>query len=323
MSTAARAASPETERPETERPETERYEAALEQLLEQVRENDHILAAILCGSLSHDVVWRKSDIDLVLICDDDRKTRSHGVALVVDDINIHTSVTPRDDFKKSVETTGRNTFGHSVFAKARLLYTRDPSIERLFEEILEVGRRDMQFQLLRSGTFVLGPLYKAQKWLEAKGDLDYSALWILYCANHLAEIEVGMRGEIIGREVLAQAMAHNPEFFSIVSSGLLNRKKTRKSVKAALDVIDQYLRAKTELLYQPILDYLADAGDVRSVTEIEHHFDRHHNIPSVLLALEWLSDIGVVDKASTPVKLTTRSQLEVDELAFFYSPDEE
>ena len=255
MSTAARAASPETERPETER-----YEAALEQLLEQVRENDHILAAILCGSLSHDVVWRKSDIDLVLICDDDRKTRSHGVALVVDDINIHTSVTPRDDFKKSVETTGRNTFGHSVFAKARLLYTRDPSIERLFEEILEVGRRDMQFQLLRSGTFVLGPLYKAQKWLEAKGDLD---------------------------------------------------------------VIDQYLRAKTELLYQPILDYLADAGDVRSVTEIEHHFDRHHNIPSVLLALEWLSDIGVVDKASTPVKLTTRSQLEVDELAFFYSPDEE
>ena len=318
MSTAARAASPETERPETER-----YEAALEQLLEQVRENDHILAAILCGSLSHDVVWRKSDIDLVLICDDDRKTRSHGVALVVDDINIHTSVTPRDDFKKSVETTGRNTFGHSVFAKARLLYTRDPSIERLFEEILEVGRRDMQFQLLRSGTFVLGPLYKAQKWLEAKGDLDYSALWILYCANHLAEIEVGMRGEIIGREVLAQAMAHNPEFFSIVSSGLLNRKKTRKSVKAALDVIDQYLRAKTELLYQPILDYLADAGDVRSVTEIEHHFDRHHNIPSVLLALEWLSDIGVVDKASTPVKLTTRSQLEVDELAFFYSPDEE
>lgn len=318
MSTAARAASPETERPETER-----YEAALEQLLEQVRENDHILAAILCGSLSHDVVWRKSDIDLVLICDDDRKTRSHGVALVVDDINIHTSVTPRDDFKKSVETTGRNTFGHSVFAKARLLYTRDPSIERLFEEILEVGRRDMQFQLLRSGTFVLGPLYKAQKWLEAKGDLDYSALWILYCANHLAEIEVGMRGEIIGREVLAQAMAHNPEFFSIVYSGLLNRKKTRKSVKAALDVIDQYLRAKTELLYQPILDYLADAGDVRSVTEIEHHFDRHHNIPSVLLALEWLSDIGVVDKASTPVKLTTRSQLEVDELAFFYSPDEE
>jgi len=318
VSTAARAASPETERPETER-----YEAALEQLLEQVRENDHILAAILCGSLSHDVVWRKSDIDLVLICDDDRKTRSHGVALVVDDINIHTSVTPRDDFKKSVETTGRNTFGHSVFAKARLLYTRDPSIERLFEEILEVGRRDMQFQLLRSGTFVLGPLYKAQKWLEAKGDLDYSALWILYCANHLAEIEVGMRGEIIGREVLAQAMAHNPEFFSIVYSGLLNRKKTRKSVKAALDVIDQYLRAKTELLYQPILDYLADAGDVRSVTEIEHHFDRHHNIPSVLLALEWLSDIGVVDKASTPVKLTTRSQLEVDELAFFYSPDEE
>ena len=156
-----------------------------------------------------------------------------------------------------------------------------------------------------------------------KDDLEYSALWILYCANNLAEIEVGMRGEIIGREVLSQAIVHNPEFFDIIYSDLLNRKKTRKAVKAALDGIDEYLRTKTTLLYQPILDYLAEAADVRSVTEIEHYFNRNHNIPSVLLALEWLSDIGVIDKASTPVKLTTRSQLEVEELAFFYTPDEE
>ena len=72
-----------------------------------------------------------------------------------------------------------------------------------------------------------------------------------------------------------------------------------------------------------LLRALGVVARVHHAPIIEHHFDRHHNIPSVLLALEWLSDIGVVDKASTPVKLTTRSQLEVDELAFFYSPDEE
>ena len=37
----------------------------------------------------------------------------------------------------------------------------------------------------------------------------------------------------------------------------------------------------------------------------------------IIIACEWLSDIGVIEKASTPVKLTTRSQIDVEELAFF------
>ena len=38
-----------------------------------MREDRSILAAILCGSLSHDTVWARSDIDLVLVTVDDRK----------------------------------------------------------------------------------------------------------------------------------------------------------------------------------------------------------------------------------------------------------
>ena len=34
-----------------------------------------ILAAILCGSLSHDIVWEKSDIDLTLVTIDDKKVK--------------------------------------------------------------------------------------------------------------------------------------------------------------------------------------------------------------------------------------------------------
>ena len=92
----------------------QRFEAALDQLIEQVQQDRHILAAILCGSLSHDEVYDKSDIDLVLICTDDKKTKGHGVSLVVDDINIHTSVTPRDSFKKSIEGASTNSFSHST-----------------------------------------------------------------------------------------------------------------------------------------------------------------------------------------------------------------
>lgn len=38
----------------------ERFQAALDQLIEQVQQDRHILAAVLCGSLSHDDVYDKS-----------------------------------------------------------------------------------------------------------------------------------------------------------------------------------------------------------------------------------------------------------------------
>ncbi|HEY2013161.1 MAG TPA: hypothetical protein VGH38_06635, partial [Bryobacteraceae bacterium] len=53
-----------------------KFSEALDALIEQVKEDRSIMAALLCGSLSHDTVWAKSDIDLVLITIDDKKVES-------------------------------------------------------------------------------------------------------------------------------------------------------------------------------------------------------------------------------------------------------
>jgi predicted nucleotidyltransferase len=297
----------------------ERLETALEKLINEVKQDRHILAGILCGSLAHDEVWDKSDIDLVLICSDDNKTKSHGVALVEDDINIHTQVQQRGEFRRRVESSARNSFGHSLFAKSRLLFSHDPSIDRLFSELHNIGARDTQAQLLRAGNKALASLYKAQKWYQVKKDLELSALWILYTAEPLAAIEVGSHGEIVGREVIPHARRLNPGFFDLIYTQLLNRKKTAKAIGTALTAIDEYLDGKREMLFQPILDYLTECGEPRSVTEISHYFTRNFDLSDVVVACEWLSDIEVIDKLSMPVKLTTLSQLEVEELAFFYT----
>ena len=48
-----------------------------------------ILAAVLCGSLSHDTVWAKSDIDLVLVTIDDKKLEKASLSLYADGANVH------------------------------------------------------------------------------------------------------------------------------------------------------------------------------------------------------------------------------------------
>ena len=57
------------------------FAAALASLIEEVKRDRSILAAVLCGSLSHDTVWSKSDIDLVLVTVDDRLVPAGGKAL--------------------------------------------------------------------------------------------------------------------------------------------------------------------------------------------------------------------------------------------------
>lgn len=285
--------------------------------MEGIRADRSVVAAILCGSLAHDTVWAKSDIDLVLVTIDDRKVETSDLALYADGVNVHAILVPRAEFRRMVEGSVRNSFTHSLLAKGRLLYTHDPTIAALCESLAGIGARDRQVQLLRAACGALPPIDKARKWLVTRGDLDYAALWILYAATPLAQIEVIGAGQLVDREVIPQALRLNPAFFETIYTGLLNTKKTEDRVRAALDAVDAYIAARADEAFAPVLDYLEEAGEARSCREIDHHFTRNFDARSVTIACEYLADRGVIGKASTTVRLTKRSNADVQELAFF------
>jgi hypothetical protein len=302
--------------------QNQRFNAALDGLIERVKQDRSILAAILCGSLSHDTVWSKSDIDLVLVTIDDKKADKDGLCLYADGINVHAILMPRAGFRKTAEGSLRNSFIHSLFAKGRLLYTHDESITALCGTLQLLGERDTKHQLLAAANHALGSLYKAHKWLITRDDLDYTALWILYTAVGLAKIEVLEAGMLADREVLPQALKLNPLFFKVIYTDLLNMKKTRSAVKAALAAIDEYLLQRAATIFAPIIEHLKEVAEARSATEIENHFQRNFGIEGITSACEYLADQGLIGKASLPVRLTSRSNIDVNELAFFCGTNE-
>jgi len=298
-----------------------RYADALDVLVGQVRNDRSVLAAILCGSLSHDTVWRKSDIDLVLITIDDKRVPASEIALSADGINVHAILMPRAEFRKTVEGSLRNSFAHSLLAKGRLLYTHDPTIADLCDTLQTLGSRDTAVRLLQTGSAALFYLDKARKWLVTRDDLNYSALWILNAATPLAQIEVLLAGQLLGREVIPQAAALNPEFFEVVYRNLLNQSKTRPRVQAALDAADAYLAVHTPRLFTPVVEYLREAGEARSCQEIEDHFKKNTGFDGAITSCEYLADRGLIGKASIAARLTRRSTVDVQELAFFFTAD--
>ena len=296
----------------------QRFTVALDALVEQIQKDRSILAAILCGSLSHDVVWEKSDIDLMLVTIDDKKVESSDLPLYADGVNVHVNLIPRGEFRRVIEGSFDNSFVRALLAKARLLYTHDETIGDLCVQAQKVGARDTQLQLLRAATHALPSIYKAHKWFITRGDLDYTALWILYAATGLAQIEVVSHRLIADREVIPQAMKLNPDFFKTIYTELLNTRKTRKTVQDALEAIDRYIADRAPALFALIIEHLREVGEARSSREIDDYFSRHMNVSHVTTACEYLADQQMIGKASLPVRLTKKSTVEVQELAFFY-----
>ena len=119
--------------------------------------------------------------------------------------------------------------------------------------------------------------------------------------------------------MLPQALALNPDFFKTVYTDLLNTKKTKKNVEAALAAVDAYVAERATSLFSLVFDYLQEAGDIRSSSEIEAHFTRNYDIAGVVTACEYLAHRGLIGKAATSIRLTKRSTSDVQELAFFYT----
>gem|GEM_PF-5935804 len=56
-----------------------RFAKALDTLVERIKQDRSVLAAVLCGSLSYDTVWDRSNIDLALVTIDDKRWINRGL----------------------------------------------------------------------------------------------------------------------------------------------------------------------------------------------------------------------------------------------------
>ena len=190
------------------------FTAALDALVEQVKGDRSILAAILCGSLSHDTVWAKSDIDLVLVTIDDKKVDAGGRGALR-----RRRERPRvPHAARRVPQDGRRLGPQLVHALVpgqgpAALHARPDDRRSLRPAAGRSASATRRCSCCARRRSALPPIDKAHKWFVTRGDLDYTALWILYAATPLAQIEVIGARLLADREVIPQALKLNPAFF--------------------------------------------------------------------------------------------------------------
>jgi tetratricopeptide (TPR) repeat protein len=294
----------------------QRYTRALNAFIDKVKQDKYVLAVILAGSLYHDVVWEKSDIDVILVVDDAKNPTNH-FSLVAEGVIINATAFDRRKFKRQMDTALRSGWFHSWLSKTALVYTTDETLRELYESMLDIGEHDKAMLLAGHGAYALGDLAKAQKWLLVKGDHMYSYYSLMRSLNNLAAIEVILGDAIPGREVIKQALELNPAFFHALYIDLAQREKNAAAMEQALQQVERYLQERATRLFSAVLDALSQAGTTLCLTEL---FERLPLLPDVPLvdACEWLAELGIIEKLSAPIELTHRSRAFVDEVAYYY-----
>jgi hypothetical protein len=299
------------------------FREALKTFVEKIKNDDQVIAAVLLGSLSYDQVWEKSDIDLKLVVHD-QKLRSGYSCFVEYDVPINTSIQTRNEFKRWMERSVQSSISHSMLVRSTLLFTKDASIGEYFEQIRFVGERDRQLQLVRLGSHAIGLLAKAEKWLHVKNDFTYSAFWIIKMVDLLSQIEVILNADVPMRESVLQALEYNPDFFHALYSEMVCKDVDEQKVIETLRCIHDYLSKRTESLFQPILAYLKEEAEIRTVTDILEKFSLliEMDTGSITTACDWLAEQGLLAKMEAETKATPKSRIVLAEPAYLFEFDE-
>lgn len=289
---------------------------AVETFTDTIAEDRYVVAAILTSNLAEDNVWEKTNVHISLIMRDGTKYRQKECQLIEDGISIRVTHYTRDQFKKLLERNLQGSFLHSIFLQSEILFTKDPTITELLEDLDMIGERDKQSQLFNIAGFVTTILAKTEKWFYVKKDYDYTFYYLLFAVKQLARIETVLQGETPKRKVIYQALKHNPEFFNAIFTDILNIPKDEKVLGSVLDMIETYLEDNVHTFFKPLLDFLEETGGERSLSDIHDHFGSRQLW--INMACEWLAQKEILEQFSTPIRLTKDSKVSVEEPSYFF-----
>ncbi|RXE60389.1 hypothetical protein [Acetivibrio mesophilus] len=246
-----------------EKPEIrERYNKALDSVVLKFKSDPKCLAAFLIGSLSHDLIWEWSDLQILLIYDDSYQGSS-DYYLLEQDVPVVVNIRKRNSFKEYLESANVSDYYFCALSKSTLLFTKDKTLQEYFEDIFYIGDRDREIEMLLGFSEAIYYLNKAEKNYYIKRNSANAVYFIFHIAQAIAWLEVARKRLFPEREIIAQASGLKPELFKTIYDPLFYDVVTDQMIEEIIQFCHEYLRDNTEEVYHPIISCLKEHGTLK------------------------------------------------------------
>jgi len=286
------------------------YQSALDELTKKCEMDEYVLNFMVAGSISYDTVWEKSDIDFMIVVKDEPYGRHRG--FIEKDVFMEGEVVTRDYFRRGTHRVKDGSIFHSYFSKSKLLVSKDDSIIDFYEDLNNMGSRDVEDLLLLNYIFCKDLINKAYKALYVKDDPHFALNFIMSGIRRIANIEVLMNKGIPLRESTVQALEYNPEFFKTIFLEMIHTpKKTFEVMSEVLEKMENYLDEHLKTFIQPVIRLLEKKDEITHYDLIDHFNDIR--LP---LDMREFVEMGLIRQTEASFRFTKKSSAEMIQPAY-------
>lgn len=295
---------------------SERYRHAVDSFVNNIKNDSSVIAVIVCGSFAYDTVWEKSDIDTTVVVKD-MTLKNTEYCILVDNILINVALMTRSAFKRAMERNLGGSFVQSYFAKGKIIYTTEDSLYEYFDELKTPGADDLSYSMFLCAAGIIGYNEKAEKWLRVKQEPLYAQYYMLKNAELIARFILFLNGESPTRECIQHAMKYDPDTMSLFYDKSMGKHLSSNELEQRIQYVKDYLARHIDSIKKPVIDYLSD-GEMKSVTMLGKYF--HAEGHFLMSILDFLSEQGVIEKATQTIRITPKGRQIVEEINYLYLP---
>jgi hypothetical protein len=221
-------------------------------------------------------------------------------------------VVTRDYFRKGTHRVKDGSIFNSYFSKSKLLVSKDDTIMDFYEDLKNMGSRDVEDLLLLNYIYCKDLINKSYKALYVKDDPHFALNFMMSGIRRMANIEVLLNKTVPLRESTVQALEFNPEFFKTIFLDMVHApKKTWDLMSDVLEKMENYLDEHLKTFAQPVIRLLEKNEEMT-------HYDLKEHFSDIRLSLDLREFVerGLIRQTEAPLRFTKKSSIEMMQPAY-------
>lgn len=276
------------------------YQIAFNKTVESLKVKKEVLALFVFGSIMNGDLWEKSDIDLIVICDE-LLDNINNIYTEHNDIPIHIKLIDKKKFISLCTGDNKGGYIHRLFSSSKLVFSNDKDIEELYDKERFFNdfcgeRWNMVFlsDLLKSISECKKYLYK---------DSIYNAYTLASISvRNYAKLIVNFSGYMINRDVVNMAMNLDDKLSCIAEEFFMRKNHLKKDIEILINYIDDNINKNMKAYTSILINYMKEINTSLSSREIAFSkLFREYKI-NMEEILNKLYELEIVNKMKRPYK---------------------
>ena len=293
----------------------EKFDAALELFVERAKQDSQVLGIILFGSLAHNRVHERSNINIMIVT----KEGSAGYKRVIENgIPIDVGIYNINAFRRNIYGRRRVAY-HQSLSRSKIFFSRDNSIDDLYENISEsISGQDQTINRVIYHGATHYDLYKAEKFLFIKDEPEYAVWFLVHALSEIGYLMCYMNGIFPPREVILQAKKLYPDFYTPLYENFVNSTASKEIIKHTIRELYKFLDEHALENFELLLNFISDNDGTATEKEL-NVYARDKGL--YFMDFDYLQRRRIIRRTYAPVKLTKKGRIEYHMPQYHFSWD--